>query len=286
MLNLYRDKQLLFYEEIERSISSNRISHAYLIETNNYDHSDEIVLDFVKMIFEHYANNSEEFDKINTLIENNAFSDLFIIEPDGAWIKKEQVLEIKEKFKTTSLENRPRIYAIKEADKLNKYAANSLLKFLEEPDSNVIAILVTDNRYKVLETIYSRCQVLTLLNNNGFQKIEISDDINKIVNVLELKKEKAIAYLPIELENDLHDKSYWLDTLTAMIYLYENAVRKKENIEYIDYGEILDTIVDNNSLHNLINKVSILFTYINNLEYNLNITMMLDKFIIDFTGGD
>ena len=282
----FKDKQSLFYDEVDKIINNDRISHAYLIETNNFEYGNEIVLEFVKMIFKHYAADSKEYDKISTLIDNNTFSDLIIIEPDGAFIKKEQVLDIKEKFKTTSLENRPRIYIIKNADKLNKYAANSLLKFLEEPDSNVIAIITADNRYKVIETIASRCQVLTLLNNNGIERIEVSEELDKIIRVFEEKKEKSIAFLPITLENDLRNKEFWENIFTDMIYLYENAIRKKENLDYIDYGDILDIIVNSNSLQNLLKKVSILFTYLNNLEYNLNITMMLDKFIIDFAGGE
>ena len=282
----FKDKQSLFYDEVDKIINNDRISHAYLIETNNFEYGNEIVLEFVKMIFKHYTNDSKEYDKISTLIDNNTFSDLIIIEPDGAFIKKEQVLDIKEKFKTTSLENRPRIYIIKNADKLNKYAANSLLKFLEEPDSNVIAIITADNRYKVIETIASRCQVLTLLNNNGIERIEVSEELDKIIRVFEEKKEKSIAFLPITLENDLRNKEFWENIFTDMIYLYENAIRKKENLDYIDYGDILDIIVNSNSLQNLLKKVSILFTYLNNLEYNLNITMMLDKFIIDFAGGE
>ena len=282
----FMDKQSLFYDEIEKSINSEKLSHAYLIETNGYNYANEVIIDFVKRIFKHYALSDEEYTNIENLINNNAFSDLVIIEPDGAWIKKEQIQNIKEQFKTTSLANRPRIYVIKEADKLNKYAANSLLKFLEEPDTNVIAILTTNNRYRVLETIYSRCQILTLLNNNGFEKIEVTEELINIIKTIEEKQTKAIAYLPITLENDLRNREYWLKTFTDMIYLYESAVRKVENIEYVDYDSILDILIEHNSLHTLINKISILFTTINNLEYNLNITMMLDKFIIDFTGGE
>ena len=69
-----------------------------------------------------------------------------------------------------------------------------------------------------------------------------------------------------------------------MVDIYENSIRKYENINYKDYGQVLDLINNNNSLQDIINKISILFTTINNLEYNLNISMMLDKFIIEFTG--
>ena len=46
-----------------------------------------------------------------------------------------------------------RIYVIKEADKMNLFASNTLLKFLEEPVDDVIAILLTTNRYKIINTV-------------------------------------------------------------------------------------------------------------------------------------
>ena len=133
MLEKYKDKQPLFYEEIKNSIDNNKISHAYLIETNGYLDSFDLIISFVKDIFAKYITNEEELENIYNLIDNNIFSDFTIIESDTTVIKKEQILSIREKYMTTSVEDRPRIYLIKDADKLNQHASNSLLKFLEEP---------------------------------------------------------------------------------------------------------------------------------------------------------
>lgn len=40
-------------------------------------------------------------------------------------------------------------------------AANALLKFLEEPSSDTTAILLTEQSHQILNTILSRCQVVT-----------------------------------------------------------------------------------------------------------------------------
>ena len=285
MLDVFKDKQSLFYQEVMNSIKNNKISHAYLIETNKYPLSDEIILAFVKELFKIYMD-EEEFSKIDSLIDNNSLSDFKVISPDGSWIKKEQILDLKDSFSKTSYSNRPRIYLIKEADKLNKYAANSLLKFLEEPDGNIIAILVSDNRYRVLETLRSRCQLYTLININKKSEIENIELVTKIIDTLENKELDSIAYLPIVLENDLRNKEFWISTFTDMIDIYENSLRKIEKATYIDYGNILDLIENKNSLQNILKKIAVLFTALQNLEYNLNINMMLDKFIIDFSGGD
>lgn len=282
MLDKYYSEQGLFCDEVNNMIKNNKIAHAYLIETNDYDKASELILDFIKTLFS--INN--KIDNINTLIDNNTYQDFLIIEPDGEFIKKEQIALIKEKFKTTSFTDNYRIYLINQADKMNPAAANSLLKFLEEPDGQVIAILVSQNRYKVIETLVSRCQCFSLINTN---KNIINENIDEIVNIVkELEKRKltSIAYLPILLENDYKDKKYWLNAFHEMINIYENALRKSKNLDFIDYGDVLDYIISLNTDESMLKKIDILFSNTKNIDYNLNINMMVDNFIINFNGVD
>ena len=286
MLEVYKDKQSLFYEEVINIINNNKVIHAYMIETNDYEEKDELINLFIKTLFCSSIESKDEINNICNLIDNDALSDFTIIEPDGSWIKKEQILEIKEKFKTTSFNGRPRIYLIKQADKLNKQASNSLLKFLEEPDGNIIAILEVDNRYKVLETIRSRCQIYTFINHNLDRKFINFDLLLELIKTFENKKYKSIAYLPIVLENDYRSKEFWVNIFSEMIDVYENAIRKLNNINYNDFGDILEYITNLNNVEKLIYKINVLFDTISYLDFNLNINMMLDKFIIDFSGGE
>lgn len=278
MLEVYKDKQSLFYEEVINIINNNKVIHAYMIETNDYEEKDELINLFIKTLFCSSIESKDEINNICNLIDNDALSDFTIIEPDGSWIKKEQILEIKEKFKTTSFNGRPRIYLIKQADKLNKQASNSLLKFLEEPDGNIIAILEVDNRYKVLETIRSRCQIYTFINHNLDRKFINFDLLLELIKTFENKKYKSIAYLPIVLENDYRSKEFWVNIFSEMIDVYENAIRKLNNINYNDFGDILEYITNLNNVEKLIYKINVLFDTISYLDFNLNINMMLDKF--------
>lgn len=289
MFEVYKDKQPLFYEEIINSIENKKISHAYMIETNQYKEKDDLILSFIKMLFcENHNINIDNCSNCNIcyLIDNNTLSDFIIVEPDGSWIKKDQILSIKARFKTTSYQNRPRIYLIKQADKLNKQAANSLLKFLEDPEGNVIAILETDNRYKVLETIRSRCQIYTLVNPKKKREFIDFDLLSSIIKLMEEKKKYSISYLPILLENDYRTKDFWINIFSEMIDIYENSIRKSQKLNYNDYGEILDFVITNNNISSMIHKINVLFTTISRLDYNLNIPMMLDQFIIEFVGGE
>ncbi len=80
-----------------------------------------------------------------------------IIEPDGASIKIEQIRELQKQFSYRA-RSKASIYMIEQADRMTPPAANSLLKFLEEPGQRLIAILITDNGYALLPTIRSRAQ--------------------------------------------------------------------------------------------------------------------------------
>ena len=156
-----RDK---FFEITNNYIKNKKVSHAYLIEVSNYEQDFFDVLNFVKMLLcdcskEDLINNK---NNICTLIDDGNYPDLKIIEADGQWIKKNQMLELMDEFQNKSLLDNKKIYIIKEAEKLNNSSANTILKFLEEPEEGIIAILLTKNRFQVIETILSRCQFLNL----------------------------------------------------------------------------------------------------------------------------
>lgn len=55
-----------------------------------------------------------------------------------------------------------RVIVIRPAEAMNHATANSLLKALEEPSSSTLFILITNSRRRLLPTILSRCQTLSL----------------------------------------------------------------------------------------------------------------------------
>ena len=63
-------------------------------------------------------------------------------------------------------------------------AVNSILKFIEEPESEIYAFLTTNNINNVLPTIVSRCQVLTL------KSVDRNKVIQEAIN-FEIDKEDA-----------------------------------------------------------------------------------------------
>ncbi len=98
--------------------------------------------------------------------------DLTEIEPDGAFIKLPQVHALQKSISFSPLEARNRSVLILHAHRMNREAANALLKTLEEPPDRTFLILTASSVNALLPTIVSRCQVISC---GGLEAGDIAD---------------------------------------------------------------------------------------------------------------
>ena len=272
------DIQNKFVSYIEKIMMSNKLSHAYLIEMEDSSTEFPLVLLFVKMILCPLEIN--KCDKLNCskcnvcrLIDEKNFPDFEIIEADGNQIKKNQLLELKDEFQKTSLIGKRRVYVIKDAEKLNPSSANTILKFLEEPEENIIAILLTRNRYQVLDTILSRCQILAL--NDASMVIRYDDEIALFLKYLFNGKDLFIHYKEI-LDNILVDKNKAKEVFEQVEKIILGYLGGKLNSDY-DL-----TIFKGIEKKTLLKYVSIIEEEIPKLVYNINYKLWLDSIYTRF----
>lgn len=267
---------------IDKIINNNKVSHAYLFEINDYDKDFKYILDFVKMILCNisYEEISSSDNNIINLINSNNYPDIKIIEPDGSTIKKGQLLELQKDYNNKSLLDGKRIYIIKNAEKLNPASGNTILKFLEEPEEDIIAFLVTDNRYHVLETILSRCQVLTLKEDN--LSFEEDDDILDLLKCVVRPKNFFIKYNYF-LSNVLVDKNIALEKFKII----ENIIVSYLNYEYCDNSidDKIISILKDSSTDKLLLSLSIFEEEIPRLEFNVNFKLWLDSLFSRLVNG-
>jgi DNA polymerase-3 subunit delta' len=94
----------------------------------------------------------------------NANPDFINIEllEDKQQISVDQIRKLSDFINYTRSYNAYRVVLINPVERMNKNAANSLLKSLEEPAENTVIILVATSLGNILPTIKSRCQLLTL----------------------------------------------------------------------------------------------------------------------------
>ncbi|WP_455482521.1 DNA polymerase III subunit delta' [Bartonella sp. B35(2025)] len=84
----------------------------------------------------------------------------------------------------TSQDSEWRIVIIDSADDMNRNSANAILKILEEPPKKTLFIIITHSSGKVLPTIRSRCQKISLrpLQDDEMKKVITHVFSNKIMN--------------------------------------------------------------------------------------------------------
>jgi DNA polymerase-3 subunit delta' len=93
-------------------------------------------------------------------VDSGNHPDVCIIEPDGQFIKIDQIREMQKDAGYKAFEGRRKVYIIDHAERMRDEAANALLKTLEEPAAECVIILVTANVYALLPTVLSRCQFI------------------------------------------------------------------------------------------------------------------------------
>ncbi len=270
---------------INRAIDLNKISHAYLFETDYSEDNMNYIYDFIVKIFSKNKN-KEDIDIIRKRIMDNNYTEFKIIKKDGQFIKKEQILSLKEDFSSKSQENDLRVYMIYESDKLNASSGNTLLKFLEEPDDNIVGILLTNNIHSVLETLVSRCQIISLQKNKN---ITMSENYLLILQFLyDIEKNKINIYNNLNDYDELFkDKDSIVETLKNMTIILYDIVNYKINgkYKYIKENEYIKYIENNNDLNNLSEKIGIIDDLLNKSNYNINQQLLLDRLIILMSGG-
>ncbi len=263
-----------------------KLAHAYLISTNNIAKCYEVLLKVIKNIFcvNEYVDNCNKCSLCH-LIDVHNLPSLKVIEPDGTFIKKEQILELKYLFSKDSQYTKENIYIIKNAEKMNKESANTMLKFLEEPDGDVIGFFITNNKDNVISTIVSRCQNIDVnFTNSDFEELGLNeeeynnylDTLNDYLTKIEMEKSKLILY------NKECLGEYTKDDIKILMQMALKKYKEALNNKILG-KEIKDNLLflDKLNINNLKKKVNLLIDYLKELTYNVNLDLLLDKFVIE-----
>ena len=295
MLNEYKDKQFLAYNLLYKDIENNCVTHAYLIDENNYLDSYKMVLAFVKSIlcsesFVDVCHNDS--CSLCKRIDDGNYPEVKVISADGMYIKKQQIIDLQQEFSRSAVEGKKRIYIIRDCEKMRAEAANSMLKFLEEPEEDIVAILMTNNINNVLSTIISRCKVIKLNNvlNSG---LKLDDDIeNLVINFISNVENRGIETL-------IDVKDLWFSVIGAkerekmvlafdmMIDIYYDVMKiltGNNNIKLDRWRDKIESFSINNKLDGILKKISILIESKEAIKFNVNSNLLIDSVIIGLGG--
>ena len=214
------------FDRFVRILQQDQLNHAYLF--SGFFGSLEMVQFLAKSLF--------CTDKVGVLpcencrncklIEQGEFPDVTLIKPVNQVIKTERIRELVGQFSQAGIESQQQVFIIEQAEKMHPNAANSLLKVIEEPQSEVYIFFLTSDEEKMLPTIRSRTQIF------HFKKQE-----EKLIHQLEqagLVKKKATLLAQFsqsraEAEKLANQASFWTLVDESERLLTWLVAKKKES---------------------------------------------------------
>lgn len=146
-----------FYKQQDKE----KISHAYLLVGNSDTQTVARLMAQALLCPRQKTGHCNECSVCQRVADMN-HPDLIRISGKNETIKKEAVIQLKDDFNQTAMEGSRKVYIIEDIDNITLAAINGLLTFLEEPQSDIVAILTTSTLNLVLPTIQSRCLILNL----------------------------------------------------------------------------------------------------------------------------
>ncbi|MEX2326360.1 MAG: DNA polymerase III subunit delta', partial [Pseudomonadales bacterium] len=149
------------FDRIVRMRAGDKLPHALLFSgPENLGKRDfaMAIAAFMMCRSPHLSSRCEQCDNCR-LFNAGTHPDFRLVSPqDSKLIKIEQIRDLIEWSNQTPQRGGARTVVIAPAEQMNVYSANALLKFLEEPGTNTLIMLVTDLPGRLLPTIRSRCQ--------------------------------------------------------------------------------------------------------------------------------
>ena len=201
-----KDCQPQQYERFVHILEQNQLNHAYLF--SGYFGSLEMALFLAKSLFctDKQGVLPCESCRSCKLIDQEEYPDVTIVRPINQIIKTERIRELVGQFSQSGIESQRQVFIIEQADKMHLNAANSLLKVIEEPQSEVYIFFLTNDEDKILPTIRSRTQIFQFKK----QEANLIFQLEKLGLVK--KKARLLAQFSqsqIEAEKLLNQATFW-----------------------------------------------------------------------------
>lgn len=232
--------------------NENKLSHVFLIETNNIEFVLNDIYELIKTI--------EDNDSINSLIDNRSLNSIVEISKNGKNIKKDSIVNLRNNFSKKSIYTKNNYYIILEPETMNDTAYNKMLTFMEEPEDNIYGFLISININFVPDTIYSRCQKIRCFYDNikDFDS-NYKDLIEKYLIYISKNKTDYLWYNENVIFKELIDRQNYLEFFQQLLKYFLNIIKEKNNIQVVE----------------LIRK------YLNKLEYNVNTNLLFNSFTLE-----
>ena len=303
MLEEFKVSQPLAYNILKNALIQKKYAHAYIFEDNSSNIASSLATAFIKELL--ILDNEDDKDNIIAMIDSDNHPEVKRISSDSLWIKKDQIKTLQEEFSKKPIIGNKKVYIIEEAEKLNKSSSNTILKFLEEPEEGIIAILIVKNVYDLLETVKSRCQLIKIKNG-----VKNTQNLYSLVNTGENIPEEEFCVKIEAVLNFAHFyEQHHMETICFMQKLWHDYFNTKElcligfDLLILYYKDCLNHVIgrkmvyfdkdianiekifanqDQTKISEKLEKITI---FKEKIKSNANLNLLMDKLIIDLEGG-
>lgn len=171
--DVLKRQQPIVYHTLKNALEHDKIAHAYMFSGPNGTPKKETAYLLSQSLVCNTNGFACEICDVCKRIVQNEYADMMYLDGTNNSIKKDDILKLQHVFHKTSLESYgKKVYILDHAENATPDALNSLLKFLEEPSGDMVAILIVEQLDRVLPTIISRCQQIPFTALNAKQCYE------------------------------------------------------------------------------------------------------------------
>ena len=322
-----QEMQPVVMKRLQGAYEKDRLAHAYLFEGPAGAGKKEITHFFVKLLLcENPVENVPcETCRSCQLYNSGNHPSIVFIEPDGQNIKIDQIRDLILTMNKTGLNTGRKIYVIEQADRMNNSSANALLKFLEEPEMNVTAILLTERLNAIMTTIRSRCQLVSfqplsrprlmeklmaggmttsmaatvsMLTQSAEEAVELSSEeqfaqarklVLKLVEVAGTNVHEALLMVQSDWLPFFKEKEDAERGLDMLLFAYRDIATVKAGLEtvrtYPDMEEIWKQMALQRSFSVISKQLQAILQAKQQLQRNMNRTLLMEQLMLNLQEG-
>ena len=318
MKETIKNRQPIVYQILYNALKNQKLAHAYLFHGAKGTLKYETAILLAQSILCKENDFACETCTTCKRIAKKEYSDFIYLDASEISLKKEAVLKLQASFSKTALEDKgKKVYVIDHVENATVDALNSLLKFIEEPSDDMIAILISEHLERVLPTIVSRCQLIPF-KASGFKVIyeqskkqmdmfdaymlsNLMNDIDAMKEVVEEEAYQHAVYVFKEVMKDFltdidqcllfmqtegfpaknknNQKQAFLYLLDFLLILLKDCIKKQTNCEDESYLTIHQQFVDQNKQYTAL--MRIVMKAKDQLLRSCNMALLIDQMIYD-----
>ena len=254
-INELKELQPKIVDRFERILEQDKLNHAYLF-TGNFASFDLAQ----KLAQSRFCQNKMGVWPCGEcrscrLIAEEDFSDVTVVRPQNQIIKTERIRELLKNFSQSGVEGNEQVFIICEAEKMHLNAANSLLKMIEEPQSEVYIFLLTSDENLILPTIKSRTQVFHFPKNEDYlvAKLEESGLLKDQAQLL------ATYSQTLEEAQNLQTSKFFFD-VTQVCQRFVDLCLAKNDLAFLQVARLSSLADDKEKQDQIFRILEILFS--------------------------